>query len=203
MAEKEKASGRPTDYKEDYNRMAFIACSEGGFTDKKLALLFKCNPDTIYEWKKRHTGFSESVQEGRDEFDSNKVEAALLKICKGIRYTEKTSEARPIILVDAEGHREELGTELMVTKTVKKFIVPNDRAIRFWLRNRNRKRWPETKDIKLGNDENKPLGLFVSFPTDKHLTMAEWTEQVEELNRMQAKKEAAAQPLNTAGGRVG
>ena len=204
MAEKEKdKGGRPTDYREEYDRMAYVACSEGGFTDKKLALLFKCNPDTIYEWKKKHTGFSESIQEGKDEFDLNKVEAALLKICKGIRYTEKTSEARPIILVDAEGHREELGTELMVTKTVKKFIVPNDRAIRFWLRNRNRKRWSDTKDVKLGNDEKKPLGLFVSFPTDKHLTMAEWTEQVEELNRIQAEKEAATKTINSAGGKLG
>jgi hypothetical protein len=33
--------------------------------------------------------------------------------------------------------------------------------------------------------------------------MAEWTEQVEELNRIQAEKEAAAQTINTAGGRVG
>ncbi len=187
MAEKKKhPGGRPTDYRQEYNRLAYIACCEGGFTHKKLALLFDCNEDTIYEWKKTYTEFSEAIQKGKDEFDSGRVEKALLKICKGIRFTERTSEARPIILIDAEGQREEIGTELMVTKTVKKFIVPNARAIRFWLRNRNRKRWPDTKDIKLGNDENKPLGLYVSFPTNKHLTMAEWTEQVEELNRIQA-----------------
>ena len=202
MAEK-KANGRPTDYKAEYDRMAYVVCSEGGFTDKKLALLFKCNPDTIYEWKKKHTGFSESIQEGKDEFDTDKVETALLKVCKGYRFTEKTSEARPVVQIDAEGNREEIGTELMLTKTVRKLLTPNVRGIEFWLRNRDRKRWPDTKDVKLGNDEDKPLGLFVSFPTDKHLTMAEWTEQVEELNRMQAEKEAATQTVNTAGGRVG
>ena len=208
MAKKKAARGRPTDYKEEYDRMAYVACSEGGFTDKKLALLFGCNKDTIYAWKKAHQSFSDSIQEGKDEFDSNGVEHALLRICKGFRFTEKTKEARPICLVTVkedgtEVGREEIGTVLMLTKTVSKVVTPNDRAIRFWLRNRRRKRWPDTKDVKLGNDEKKPQGLFVSFPTDKYLTMAEWTEQVEELNRMQAEKEAAAQKINLAGGRVG
>ena len=187
MAEK-KANGRPTDYKEEYDRMAKVACREGGFTDKKLALLFDCSPETIRAWKKAHKGFLVSIQEGKDEFDKDKVETALLKVCKGYRFTEKTKEARPVIVIDAEGNREEVGTELMVTKTVRKLLTPNVRGIEFWLRNRDRKRWPDTKDVKLGNDENKPLGLFVSFPTDKHLTMAEWQKQVEELNRLESAK---------------
>jgi len=202
MAEK-KANGRPTDYKEEYDRMAKVACREGGFTDKKLALLFDCSPETIRAWKKAHDGFLVSIQEGKDEFDRDRVETALLKVCKGYRFVEKTKEARPVIQIDAEGNREEVGTELMTTKTVNKLLTPNVRGIEFWLRNRDRKRWPDTKDVKLGNDENKPLGLFVSFPTDKHLTMAEWTEQVEELNRFQEEKEAAARTISTAGGRVG
>ena len=195
MAKEKKVNGRPTDYKAEYDRMAYVVCSEGGFTDKKLALLFDFNPSTIRMWKKAHEGFSMSIQKGKDEFDSNGVEHALLRICKGFRFTEKTKEARPICLVTVkedgtEVSREEIGTELILTKTISKIVTPNDRAIRFWLRNRRRKRWPDTKDVKLGNDEKKPLGLFVSFPTDKHLTMAEWTEQVEELNRVQAEKEA-------------
>jgi len=193
MAKKKAARGRPTDYKEEYDRMAYVACSEGGFTDKKLAQLFDCNKDTIYAWKKAHQSFSDSIQKGKDEFDSNGVEHALLRIAKGFRFTEKTKEARPIYLVTVkedgtEVSREELGTELLLTKTVSKIVVPNDRAIRFWLRNRRRKRWPDTKDVKLGNDEKKPLGLFVSFPTDKHLTMAEWQKQVEELNKLESAK---------------
>jgi hypothetical protein len=184
MAKEKKANGRPTDYKEEYDRMAYVACSEGGFTEKKLALLFDCNASTIRLWKKAHEGFSTSVQEGKDAFDCDKVETALLKVCKGYRFTEKTKEAQPVIMIDAEGKREEIGTELMLTKTVNKVLTPNVRGIEFWLRNRNRKRWPDTKDVKLGNDENKPLGLFVSFPTDKHLTMAEWQKQVKELNEL-------------------
>ena len=193
MAKEKKVNGRPTDYKAEYDRMAYVVCSEGGFTDKKLALLFDCNPSTIRMWKKAHEGFSMSIQEGKDEFDSNGVEHALLRIAKGFRFTEKTKEARPICLVTVkedgtEVSREEIGTELMLTKTVSKVVTPNDRAIRFWLRNRRRKRWPDTKDVKLGNDEKKPLGLFVSFPTDKHLTMAEWQKQVEELNKLESAK---------------
>ena len=188
MAKEKKANGRPTDYKEEYDRMAKVACSQGGFTDNKLALLFDCNPSTIRMWKKEHDGFSTSIQEGKDEFDTDKIENTLLKVCKGYRFTEKTSEARPVILVDAEGKREEIGTELMVTKTVRKLLTPNERGIEFWLRNRNRKRWPDTKDLKLGNDGDKPLGLFVSFPTDKHLTMEEWQKQVEDLNKIESVK---------------
>lgn len=194
MAKGKKDSGRPTDYKEEYDRMAKVACSQGGFTDKKLALLFDCSPETIRAWKKAHDGFMVSIQEGKDEFDSDKVETALLKVCKGYLFTEKTREARPVVQIDAEGNREQVGTELMITKTVRKVLTPNDRAIRFWLRNRRRKRWPDTKDVKLGNDENKPLGLFVSFPTDKPLTMTQWQEQVEELNQVEKPKASDSDP---------
>jgi transposase-like protein len=62
----EKNTGRPTDYCEEFVEMAYVACSEGGFTDKKLAQLFGCNPDTIYEWKKQYKDFSMSIQEGKD-----------------------------------------------------------------------------------------------------------------------------------------
>ena len=36
MAKEKKANGRPTDYKEEYDRMAYVACSEGGLATSTI-----------------------------------------------------------------------------------------------------------------------------------------------------------------------
>jgi len=43
---------------------------------------------------------------------------------------------------------------------------------------------------------------WVPIPLKRQLTLAEWSAQVEEMNRIQAEKEASGQATNTAGGRA-
>jgi transposase-like protein len=62
-------AGRPTKYIEDYVRIAFEVMSLGA-TITKLAKVIGVNADTIYKWQKKYPEFSESVQRGRDHFDS-------------------------------------------------------------------------------------------------------------------------------------
>jgi transposase-like protein len=62
-------AGRPTKYIEDYVRIAFEVMSLGA-TITKLAKVIGVNADSIYEWQKKYPEFSDSVQRGRDHFDS-------------------------------------------------------------------------------------------------------------------------------------
>jgi len=76
-------------YKKDYARMAEEVCREGGYTDEKLAALFGVIRKTIHNWKKNHEDFREAVQRGKDAFDTEKVEAALLKSALGFTHKKQ------------------------------------------------------------------------------------------------------------------
>jgi hypothetical protein len=161
--------------------MAYVACVEGGFTDVKLAKLLGVSKSTINLWKKGHPEFSDSVRRAKDQFDSCEAETSLLKLVMGFRYTVTTKEARPIIIKDSEGNETIIGDKLMVTKEVIKFIPPNERSVRFFLKNRNPKRWRDTKAIEVTGKEGGPIEKFTNFPCGP-LTLLEWQEQVKKLD---------------------
>lgn len=50
--------------------------------------------------------------------------------------------------------------------------------------------------------EEKRTEPWVAVPVGRDLTLAEWSAQVEEMNRIQAEKEASGQTINTVGGRA-
>ena len=145
-----KKDGRPTDYRKEYNDMACVACVEGGFTDKKLGKLFKVSEQTINAWKNKHPKFLESIKKGKDEFNVMLAENSLLKRIKGFSYTEVTKE--PSIFKDAAGKL--VGTELKITKKVTKKIIPDPTSIIFFLKNRNRERWPDKQRLEHSVDKD-------------------------------------------------
>jgi len=125
-------------YKDDYARQAQVACSEGGFTDAKLAKLFDVSKATINTWKHSHPDFYSSILAGKEKYDTEKVETALLKRALGFQYNEITKEPA------AEEAKE---TGLVITKIVRKSVPGDVKAQTFWLRNRNRERWPDSQNV--------------------------------------------------------
>ena len=138
---KKNQGGQPTKFQADFVRQAFVACSESGMTDPKLAKLFNVTLATIKNWKNVHPEFLASIKEGKDIFDSENVENSLLKRALGYHYNEITKEANP----DDAG-------KLATSKTIRRHVAGDVKAQTFWLRNRNRERWPDTK--KLDGDLN-------------------------------------------------
>jgi hypothetical protein len=174
--------GPPKLYEKRFDNMAYVACTAGIFTDAKLGKLFGVVKSTIALWKKEFPEFSDSIKKGKEEFDTDCVRTALFKISKGIKFTEITREAKPVILIDkATGTREIVGSEMLVTKKVRKFIPPNDRAIRFWLKNRDPENWRDTQAVELTGKNGGPLKTqsFVAVPSGP-MTIAEWEKQVRE-----------------------
>ena len=178
------AGGAPTKYKKDFARMAYVACIEGGFTDKKLALLFGVCEKTINNWKKEHKQFLQSLRDGKDEFDSNKVEAAFLKSCLGFRYTETTMEPAVIARHGGAQPAEIIETRMVVTKKVSKVVIPNGRNCLNWLTNRNSSRWKKIKHVELTGENAGPVRTesMVAVPSGP-MSIEQWEREVREARK--------------------
>ena len=135
-------TGTKVIYDLEFVSMAQVAC-ENGFTDLKLAKLFRVSKSLINNWKKDYPEFLAAIKVGKDKFDTEHVEASLLKRCLGYNYDETTRE----ITKPATWDMDDESVELSVTKKVKKHVPGDVKAQQFWLRNRNRERWPDTKNL--------------------------------------------------------
>lgn len=124
------SKGAPTKYDEKYNEQAYKLCAKHGYNDKTLSDFFNISASTLYNWKNEHPHFLESIKGGKDEFDTDQVENALLRRALGTKVEESRSDK------DGETH-------------TTKEIPPDPTSIIFWLHNRRRDRWRKGQDINL------------------------------------------------------
>ena len=153
---KKDKGGRPTAYKSDYPKIAEELCEKKGYTNENLAAHFKVAVDTIYEWKKKYSEFSEAIKKGKDIFNIEVVEQCLLKRVTGFSYDEVTKE--PVIInkgeiADEDVEKGETPAEaaertLVITKVVTKKVAGDVTAQIFFLKNRSPKRWSDLKEIE-------------------------------------------------------
>lgn len=124
MAEK-RGRGRPTKYKAEFCDQAAKLCALGA-TDIQLAEFFDVCEDTIHEWKKVHSEFSESLKEAKENLDA-KVERSLFE--RAIGYSCKDTK-----FATHEG---------MITdeREYIKHFPPDVTAAIFWLKNRQPGKW--------------------------------------------------------------
>lgn len=121
---------RPTDYREEYNEQAYKLALLG-LTDTEIAEFFDVNPDTIYEWKNKHTLFSESIKNGKQIADGKVVESL---------YKRATGYDAPDVDIKMyEG-------QIIETPLIKHY-PPDPTAMIFWLKNRQKKNWRDKQEI--------------------------------------------------------
>ena len=106
--------------------------ARNGLTQQQIADNLGINVDTLIEYKKKYTDFSEALKKGKEVVDIE-VENALLKRALGYKYDEVTYEN---------------GVE---TKRVTKEVQPDTTAQIFWLKNRKPNNWKD----KVETDEDK------------------------------------------------
>jgi len=128
---KKPARGRPTEYKEDYNKQAFHLTLLGA-TDKELATSFGVKEQTITNWKRTYKDFFASIKEGKIEADAN-VSNSLYKKALGGHFIEK----QKVIIVD--------GKEKIIT--LKEQVPPDTTSAIFWLKNRQPDKWRDKVDV--------------------------------------------------------
>jgi len=118
--------GRPKKYLDVYNEQA-RKLGLLGYTDKEMAAFFCVAESTFNLWKKQYPIFSESLKAGKDLADME-VTASLYERAKG--YSHKETKVF--------NHQGEI-----ITHDVTRMYPPDPMAIKYWLNNRQPKRWRE------------------------------------------------------------
>lgn len=157
--------GRPPKYKKLYNLFAYELCLLGA-TDKQIAEALEISEDTVYEWKKKHRGFSEALRKGKIKADAL-VAKALFKRALGFRYNEVTFEK-----IDGKINLELTPDDIIVTdayrkKIVTKYVAPDTGAAMSWLKNRQKELWRDKQTIEFENMTDEQLDQIINRLTVK------------------------------------
>lgn len=124
------SAGRPTCYREKYNKQAYRLCLLGA-TDDELAEFFEVDVSTINRWKIDHSGFYESLKKGKMSADS-RVAERLYERAMGYSHPE----------IHVSNHQGEITqTELI------KHYPPDTAAAFIWLKNRQPGKWRDKIEV--------------------------------------------------------
>lgn len=133
--------GRPTLYREEYDEQAYRLALLG-MTDEEVAKFFQVHVDTIYEWDKVHPSFSEARASGKESADA-KVAERLYKRALGYSH-----DAVKIFM----GHEGE-----PVYAAYTEHYPPDTQAARWWLQNRQGKKWQDKSAIQQLGKDGQPV----------------------------------------------
>ena len=114
--------------------------AEEGLTDNEMWLQLKISKVSFYNYQDKHPEFREAIVEGKRS-PNKRVEKKLIDRCLGYDY-EETHTSQKIL-----GN----GRTVTSVKKIKKHIPPDVLAIKFWLINRDKKRWNIKSDTELGD----------------------------------------------------
>lgn len=128
MTEKKKnPSGRPSKFKEEYVELVERLCLLG-HTDEELAHSLDVHVSTIYDWKNKNSRFSEAIKNGRENADMEVVRALYRRAIGGVfKVPQKVGEE---------------------TVMVDRYIPPDNVAAIFWLKNRQKDKWRDKKELE-------------------------------------------------------
>lgn len=132
--------GRPTDYKEEYNDLAYKYCLLGA-TDAQLAEYFEVSIATIHNWKKEQPKFLDAIKKGKEQADIEIVDSLFNKAKGFTRKVEKTFKLKTT--------QNGIGSTEKLEKTEDEIYIPPDTtAIIFWLKNRQPDKWRDKTEVE-------------------------------------------------------
>jgi hypothetical protein len=123
---------------------------EQGDTDKDIAEKLGIGYSTFRKYKTDSVALKGAIATGKDKANQA-VEKSLLNNCLGYKYYEEVAvKVKEEVLAD-DG-KTILVKESVVVKSVKKYKGPDLGAQKFWLVNRNNRKWQEDPN-KVENDK--------------------------------------------------
>lgn len=140
-----KTAGAPTKFKPEYVEQARILTAKG-LIDLDLAEFFGVSESSIHEWKRVHPSFSQSIIDGKDEYNTSLVEASLRH-----RATGYSHEDIDIRVVNGK----------IVKTPITKHYPPDTAAIKFFLSNRDANRWKERQQVNHDVEPESPLASLL------------------------------------------
>ena len=138
MPKAKNAGGAPTKYQEAYNEQARKLCLMG-YTDVDLAGFFNVTEKTINNWKIDYPLFFQSLKDGKEIADAE-VTASLYERAKGYSHTETK-------VFNNQGE--------IITHDVTRKYPPDPLAIKYWLNNRQSKKWREKVEVDEGKGDSE------------------------------------------------
>jgi hypothetical protein len=136
--------------------VVFELCKEG-YTDERTANAMGISTATLHNWKNKYPEFLESIRAGKEVFDTQQVEAALLRAALGFEYEETE-------ITGAIGQDGKPTTGSRV-KRIRKQALPKVDAMRLWLTNRDGDRWKNREDVTV-NQNMRNVHLDVEMPSN-------------------------------------
>lgn len=133
--------GRPSEYKEEYNKLAYDYTLLGA-TDKQLAEFFGVSESTIDNWKNEYPEFLGSIRAGKEIADMQ-VAKSFFQNAKG--YV--TKNLKPIRKKVWDSEAERLVDEIEIVEEIVQH-PPNTNAGIFWLKNRQPDKWKDKTEVE-------------------------------------------------------
>lgn len=163
---KRNAGGRPTKYRQEYNKLAYNYCLLGA-TNESLATFFEVTTSTVELWMVKYKRFSGAIKKGREEADAL-VAKSLFKRAIGYSYKEVTVERgkgplEESTAVTPEGDIEKSVEPTDKVKITQKHVPPSEIAQFFWLKNRRPDLWRDKRDAPSKIGEN-PTFIYNEQP---------------------------------------
>ena len=125
--------GRPTLYKPEYAEQVFKFCLLGA-TDEEISDFFGVSVATINNWKREYPDFLASIQRGKLQADAE-IAHSLYNRAKGFEVEIEKEVGK--------------GDDKRIVK--RKMRVEADvTAVQFWMKNRQPKKWRDTKQMEVG-----------------------------------------------------
>lgn len=137
-----KKGGRRGKYEEwitDDGLIKVQGWARDGLSNEQIAHNMGITVKTLYEWQNKYGDFCEALKKGKEVVD-REVENALLKRALGYEYDEVTHEPD-----------KDTG-QLVVSKVVRKQVIPDTTAQIFWLKNRKPDEFRDKRDVELSGN---------------------------------------------------
>lgn len=141
--------GRPSPYQPLYDEQARKLCLLGA-TDAELADFFGVTEQTVNNWKEAHPSFFESTRRGKLLADAE-IADSLYQRAKGYSHDDTHFTAYEGVVT--------------ATDTVKHY-PPDTQAASLWLRNRQPKKWRDTKEIVVEDKQGAKLKAWTAEEID-------------------------------------
>lgn len=152
--------GRPTDYKEEYNELAYKYCLLGA-TDADLANFFDVTETTINNWKIDYPSFFESIKRGKFIADANVAE----RLYQRAMGFEHDSEEIKVI------------NDSIERVPIRKIYPPDATSAIFWLKNRAPKDWRDKQENAITFESPIFNGIDLDVPEDNSASQDSKTKE--------------------------
>lgn len=156
-----EGGGRPTAYRSAHAKVAQAIMKLGG-TDREVAEALGVNEATLNRWKLKHPKFCASIKVGKNPAD-RRAEVSLFRKATGYSYdSEEIHLIEEVIETPAPTPENPKAIAYTRTKKVLRVPVvmhvpPSDRAIEYWLNNRQRKKWKTRQALDLSSPPGRPV----------------------------------------------